>query len=48
MSPEGKAAIRKVAARVHRDPTSGTVEDLRKLAAFALLIVDGKLPPRAA
>lgn len=39
-----KQAIRKVAARVYRDPTSATTDDLKKLAAAWLLECDGKLP----
>lgn len=42
-----KDAIRKVAARVHRDPTAASLDDLKKLAAYALLSIDGKLPGRA-
>ena len=39
-----KTAIRKVAARVHRDPQAATLDDIKKLAAAWLLEVDGKLP----
>lgn len=40
-----KDAIRKVALKIFRDPTSATTDDARKLARSVLLLVDGKLPP---
>ena len=42
-----KDVIRKLAARVHRDPTSANVEDAKKLAAAVLMLVDGRLPRAA-
>ena len=48
MSPMAKDVIRKLAARIHRDPTAATIEDARKLAAAVLMLVDGRLPARAA
>lgn len=44
MSPEGKNAVRKIAARVFRDPTAASVDDARKLSAALLMLIDGKLP----
>lgn len=44
VSPMAKQAIRKVAARVHRDPQKATLDDIRKLARAWLLEVDGRLP----
>lgn len=42
-----REAIRKIALRVAKDPTTATVEDARKLARAWLLQTDGKLPRRA-
>ena len=44
MSPMAKQALRKVAARVYKDPLKATVADIEKLAAGWLIEVDGKLP----
>lgn len=48
MSPEAKEAVRKIALRVARDPTSASVDDARKLARAFLLATDGRLPQRRA
>lgn len=44
MSPEGKNAVRKIAARVWKDPTAANVSDAKKMAAALLLLFDGRLP----
>lgn len=44
MSNGTKDAMRKLAMRIHKDPTSANVEDARKLARAVLILVDGKLP----
>lgn len=36
--------IRKLARRVHEDPTSATVDDAKKLARALILLTEGKLP----
>lgn len=41
-----KDVVRKLAARMHKDPTAATVDDVRKLAAAVLMLVDGRLPAR--
>lgn len=37
-----KESFRKIAERVYRDPTSGTIEDLKKLARAVLDFTGGK------
>lgn len=36
--------IRKLAHRVHEDPTRATVDDAKKLARALILLTEGKLP----
>jgi len=44
MTSMAKEAVRKVAMKVFRDPTSATLDDAKKLALGFLLLADGKLP----
>ena len=44
MTLAGREVVRKLAARIHKDPTAATVEDARKLAKAILLLLDGRLP----
>lgn len=44
MSPVSREAIRKIAARLHRDPQTATIDEIRKLAAGWLLRIDGEVP----
>ena len=44
MSPEAKHYVLKLAQRVVKDPTSATVDDVRKLAKAWVLLVTGKAP----
>lgn len=36
--------MRKLAHRIHADPTRATVDDARKLARALILLTEGKLP----
>lgn len=44
MSGLARAALAKLAHRILKDPTAGNVEDLKKLAAGFLMLVEGKVP----
>jgi hypothetical protein len=44
MTSFSKDMIRKLATKIHKDPTSATTEDAKKLARSILLLMDGKLP----
>ena len=44
MSPESKGMAAKLAARIHKDPTSATVDDVRKLVRIVLMLTTGKVP----
>jgi len=44
MTTIAKDAIRKLAMKIAKDPTSATVDDARKLARAILMLVDGRLP----
>jgi hypothetical protein len=44
MSPMAKDVIRRHALKLHADPTRATMDDVRKLVAAVLMLVDGTLP----
>lgn len=44
MSSLARAALAKVAHRVFRDPTSVSMDDVKKMAAGILLLLEGKVP----
>lgn len=44
MTKFANEAIRKLAHRIHKDPTSANVEDAKKLARALILLTEGKLP----
>jgi len=44
MTKFANEAIRKLARRIHEDPTRATVDDAKKLARALILLTEGKLP----
>lgn len=44
MTSMAKDAIRKVAMKIAKDPTSATTDDAKKLARAVLMLIDGRLP----
>jgi hypothetical protein len=44
MSSLARAALAKVAHRIYRDPTSFTMDDVKKMAAGLILLLEGRLP----
>lgn len=44
MTTIAREAIRKLALRVSKDPTSASVDDARKLARAFLLLTEGRIP----
>lgn len=46
MSPMSKDILRRLALRLYKDPTAASIDDVRKLVAGVLMLVDGKLPER--
>jgi hypothetical protein len=44
LSSLARAALAKVAHRIYRDPTSFTMDDVKKMAAGLILLLEGKLP----
>lgn len=44
MTTLAKDAVRKVALKIFKDPTSATTDDAKKLARSILLLLDGRLP----
>lgn len=44
MSPDTKDTVAKHAARMLKNPTAATTDDVRKLARAVLLLTTGKVP----
>lgn len=44
MSGLARAALARLAHKILKDPTCGSVDDLKKLAAGMLLLLEGKVP----
>lgn len=44
MSGLARGALAKIARRIYADPTSYTMDDVKKMAAGLLLLLEGKVP----